>query len=185
MFPKCKANEQRRKKACLRLKHHSPRSIVLLHVQVLAAISAFITLNGPCAGDINKSGFSTRKAKLHDDHFSTNTNYIAKFAVLLASTFSCTDKWCPLWISSNKSVTTSFFLLLSTNTSLLPFARSKIYNRSLWRTRDPFDESVHYKNLSTCIKVLVHEMNKGNNPRKKRTASANATWKERLQKLSI
>lgn len=109
MFPKCKANEQRRKKACLRLKHHSPRSIVLLHVQVLAAISAFITLNGPCAGDINKSGFSTRKAKLHDDHFSTNTNYIAKFAVLLASTFSCTDKWCPLWISSNKSVTTSFF----------------------------------------------------------------------------
>lgn len=60
---------------------------MLLHVQVLTAISAFITLNGPCAGDINKSGFSTRKAKLNDDHFSTNTNYIAKFAVLLAGTF--------------------------------------------------------------------------------------------------
>lgn len=150
MFPKCKANEQRRKKACLRLKHHSPRSIVLLHVQVLAAISAFITLNGPCAGDINKSGFSTRKAKLHDDHFSTNTNYIAKFAVLLASTFSCTDKWCPLWISSNKSVTTSFFFY---SFQWIPHC-CRLHGQKF--ITDPFDGPGIPSTNQCIIKILVH-----------------------------
>lgn len=184
MFPKCKANEQRRKKACLRLKHHSPRSIVLLHVQVSAAITAFITLNGPCAGDISWVSAPEKQNCMLIILVQTQIT-LQNLPFCLHQLFPVQTNGVLSELAPTKAWLRLFFLLLSMNTSLLPFARSKIYNRSLWRTRDPFDESVHYKNLSTCIKVLVHEMNKGNNPRKKRTASANATWKERLQKLSI